>query len=452
MNTKQNGATMNCTECRENLVIYVEGLLDPETALRCRNHLEECAGCRSEHTAISRLQRQLLSKGCAADRVSIVDPVMRRIRAVPVEAERHTIMSIVMKHRWGFGFSATFAALVIIILILGNTSKIQASAVDVMAKGANVTSGITSIHIRGQLRTLPTDNFSYIDSKLDFVRVELWKQLSPELKWRVDKPGRFAVMDGQSTILFIQPDHAVKVGPSPSAFDTQWLQAMANPSGMLNYELRAAKLQGWPMTLDHKQGANGRPTSVITVDATASLPTDDYIKNKFFETSDTRREYIFDDQTGLLESARIYLKAESGERLIFELDQIDYNQPIDPAVFQPQLPANVAWEQEQQILPDNDRYAAMTPEEAARTFFEACSRDDWAEVGKFMTVSDSMKQYLGGIQVINIGNNFTSAISMINGDRFVPYEIKMKNGETKKWNLALRKDRSTNRWFIDGGI
>jgi hypothetical protein len=69
-----------------------------------------------------------------------------------------------------------------------------------------------------------------------------------------------------------------------------------------------------------------------------------------------------------------------------------------------------------------------------------------------MTVSDSVKSYLGGIEVIRIGKNFTSAISVVNGDHFVPYEIKMKDGEIKKWNLALRKDRNTNRWFVDGGI
>lgn len=136
----------------------------------------------------------------------------------------------------------------------------------------------------------------------------------------------------------------------------------------------------------------------------------------------------------------------------FGLDQIDYNQPINPEVFRPQLPANVAWEQEMQILPDNEKYASMTPEVAARAFFEACSREDWNEVGKFTTVSDSLRDYLGGIEVISIGDSFTSAISVVNSDRFVPYEIKMKDGRIKKWNLALRKDRDTNRWFIDGGI
>jgi hypothetical protein len=444
---------MNCTECRENLVAYVEGLLDPEDALRCRNHLQECEGCRAEHAAISRLQQQLVNRGRVAERISIVEPVMRRIRAVPVEAERNTIMSLVIRHRWGLGFGgATLGAILVLVLLLANTSRMQASAAEVMIKGAAAVNGITTIHIRGQLRTLPADNFSYIDSKLDFVKIELWKQFRPELKWRIDKPGRLAVMDGESTVLFVQPDHGLRTGPSPSASDTQWLHAIADLSGLLNDELRLSRLHKWPMTLDQKQGADGEPKSIITVEADAGLPANDYVKNNFFETADTRRVYTFDNQTGRLELAGIYLKAESGEKLVFELDQIEYNLPIDPKVFQPQLPQNVTWEQEMQILPDNDRYAFMSPEEAARAFFEACGREDWDEAGRFITVNGFLKNYLGGVQVIKIGKSFETALTQSGGAIFVPYQIKLKSGETKKHNVALKKDRTTDRWFVDGGI
>jgi hypothetical protein len=41
---------------------------------------------------------------------------------------------------------------------------------------------------------------------------------------------------------------------------------------------------------------------------------------------------------------------------------------MEPGVFQLQLPANVVWEKEMEILPDNAKYAATTPEVAAKTF------------------------------------------------------------------------------------
>jgi hypothetical protein len=385
--------------------------------------------------------------------VSIVEPVMRRVRAVHVEPQRNTIMSILLKHRWGLGLGATAAAVAVILVALFTAPKIQAAAFVVMARGAEAAAKLTTIHIRGQLRTAPRDNFSYINPDLDFVPVELWKQFEPDLKWRVDKPGRVAVMDGESTVLFIKPDFATKVIRSKSAFDTQWLHEMADVSQTLNNELSASKAHGWPVTLTRVQGGDGKAKSVVTVEAKSGLLAGDWLKNKFFGTADTRRVYVLDDQSELLESVEVYLHADSGDKLIFELDQIDYNQPIDPSVFHLDLPANVVWDQEMQVLPDNAKYAALTPEQAARAFFEACNREDWNEAGKFCTMTSGLKRYLsGGIEVISIGNSFSSALTAVGGPLFVPYEIKFKDGYVKKWNLALKKDAKTGRWYVDGGI
>jgi len=445
---------MNCAECRENMVACVEGLLDRVESLQCQAHLETCAACRAEYAAITRLQRQLLARGPATAEVSLVEPVMRRVHREQFKPKRETIMSTILKHRWGFGLGATATAAAVILIALLTTPKIQAAAAEVMTKGAQAVARLTSIHLRGHLRTAPADNFSAIMPDQDFTSIELWEQFEPQLKWRVEKTGRVAVMDGQSTLLFIKPDEAMKFPrPLPSAFDTQWLHEMANLSKALDSELAAIKAHGWLTTLTHEQSAAGKSKSVITIEAKSGLLAGDYLKNKFFGTADTRRVYVFDDQTELLDSVKIYVHADTGEKLIFELDQIDYNQPIDPGVFQLQLPANVSWAGQMQILPDNEKYAAMTSEQAARTLFEACGREDWTEAAKFFNpLTAQEKEGLGGLQVISIGTHFTSAISLISGAQFVPYEIKLKNGEVKKFNLSLKRDGHAHRWFVDGGI
>src|SRR5262249_51446624 len=131
--------------------------------------------------------------------------------------------------------------------------------------------------------------------------------------------------------------------------------------------------------------------------------------------------------------------------------QIDYNQPMEAAVFQIELPANVNWYQEPQRLKDNEKYASMSPEQAARAFFEACGRGDWTEAAKFFPIplNEQVRGYLEGLQVVSLGTPFTSAG---NDARFVPYEVKFKNGESKRFNLALKKDPRTSRWFVDGGF
>ena len=84
--------------------------------------------------------------------------------------------------------------------------------------------------------------------------------------------------------------------------------------------------------------------------------------------------YRFDAQSERLEAVQIYLVRGAGEVQIFDLSQIDYDQPIDPSVWQLDLPADVSWYKEPQKLPDNEKYASMTAEEAARAFFEACAK------------------------------------------------------------------------------
>ena len=119
-----------------------------------------------------------------------------------------------------------------------------------MTRGAQAVAKLTSIHLRGQLRTAPQDNFSYINADCPFYTIELWKQFEPELKWRVEKPQRVVVMDGQSTVMLIKTDDTgVKFPhPSSSAFDTDWLQRIANLSNTISNELDNARAKGWKLS------------------------------------------------------------------------------------------------------------------------------------------------------------------------------------------------------------
>ena len=146
------------------------------------------------------------------------------------------------------------------------------------------------------------------------------------------------------------------------------------------------------MKLAHEQD-NGVEKLVVTVEAKSGLSDDNYMKNKFIDTSDTRRVYRFDAETKQLEAIHIYLHEKDKDVLIFEADNIDYDQPIDPAIFSLDLPKDVIWYQEPTKLPDNEKYEKMTPKEAAAAFFEACSKENWDEVQKLwaMPVNETLK-------------------------------------------------------------
>jgi hypothetical protein len=429
----------------------------PDPSVRSQTRLQLQAQLRTERQSVESFEKLPDRNGQSVAQEPISGTAKRRARQEQNQNNTKYGKETLMRRlftRWGFGLSATAAvAAIVLVSILASPKEVQGKAAEVMTKGARALAKLSSVHFQGQMRTAPRDNFSAIMPEQEFAKIELWKQFEPDLKWRVEKPGRIAVMDGTSSVLFIKPDYAVKGPPSRSAFDTDLFHHMADLSDTLLNELSAIRAHGFPVTLTQERAADGKAKSVVTVQAKSGLADGDYLKNKFFTTADTRRVYVFDDQTELLESVKVYLSETAGENLIFELNQLEYNHPIDVGVFQLQLPDKVNWKQDMETLPDNAKYAAMTPEQAARAFLEACSREDWTEAGKFNSrLSESFKQDRGGLQLISLGKAFTAAISRINGAQFVPYEIKYKNGEVVKHNLALKKDSRTGRWFVDGGI
>ena len=94
----------------------------------------------------------------------------------------------------------------------------------------------------------------------------------------------------------------------------------------------------------------------------------------------------------------------------------------------------------------------MSARDAARAFFEACAHGDWAEVQKYwhLPVDDTFKQYLGGLELITLGD--TSASALFGTAQMIPYEIKLKSGVVKKHQLGLKKDAKTGGWYVDGGL
>jgi hypothetical protein len=101
-----------------------------------------------------------------------------------------------------------------------------------------------------------------------------------------------------------------------------------------------------------------------------------------------------------------------------------------------------------QALLDNEKYAKMTPKEAAEAFFRACAEKNWGEFLKFWPLPDDdkqteqMKEILGGLEIISIGEPFKK------GEYpgwFVPYEIKLPPMEI---NLRLSKENAAGRFIV----
>lgn len=449
---------MNCQQCQEQQVAYLEGLLEPLEAQGIESHLAECPDCRTEFDAGARLMDCLTRDGQVSTDAPLEILVMDRIiREQALQLRRFQMQKSARWIKALGGVAATIAVMTFIGFWSArpdrelSAAELKLCAAEVMAKGAEATPEITTIHIRARMRTPPHDNFGNITGN-EMVSIELWKEYGDPGKWRIEKPGRVAVMDGKSTVMLIRPSMAVKLPMATiGSFDTDWLHRIASVKSNLGDDLRSALATDGELKLvDQKDEADSGRVTVV-VDVRSKLKDGDYVKNKFLSNSDNRRVYHFDRKSGRLEGLEIHLREKDREVLIFEVSQIEYNQPIDPKVFALELPDDVVYYEEPKVLPDNEKYVRMTPQEAARAFFEACAREDWEEYMKFNTMSpnDRIKQYLGGLEIVQLGEPFQSQSY---GGWFVPYEIKLKSGGVKKHNLALRKDNPAQRFVVDGGL
>jgi len=462
---------MNCIECQENLVAHLERVLDPDQAAECQNHLAGCPACRGEQANMTELRQRLEAHGETASRVALGPAVMGRIRRQQAETPS-SVTALPGWVRWALGCAAATAAIVLAALLI--SPKTTANAADVMARGVKAAMRLTSVHLQCRVRSEPAENFLHISPKSDFTTVELWKEWEGQGRWRIEKPGRVVVMDGQSTVHFLRPlKSAIKVPAVPGTmvptaqalsvagetlperwapFDTGWLHAIADIERTLDTELHRAQAKGWPMTVTREVIAAGVTQSVVTVEASSGLPQGDYLHNKSFDTADTRRVYRFDDATARLQGVQVFLRDAGGDVLVFEVKHIAYNEVFAPEVFQLELPPGVVVGGEQpQLAGDDASHAGLTAEQAARKFFEACGREDWDEVSAFwpLPMDERFKRALGGLTIVSVGESFTSAAY---SGRYVPYEIRLKSGRVQKHNLALKQDPKSARWYWDGGL
>ncbi len=439
---------MNCQECNEQLIALTENLLDDSEAQAIREHLADCPECRAEQEATSNLQSRLIRLGESPFHADISQSVMDRISDKQVKLARR----LSFNRRIQVVAAAAIAASVLIGLAwtVFYVGPAHATAAEVLANGIEAASNLKSVYIKCRMRTLPRDNFAYIDLKHEFVDVELWEQYHP-LKWRIEKSGRVAAMDGHKTVMVIDDKYGFKLDvPAPEPFDTGWLHRLAAIRDMLSSDLTAASLPSHSITLKRIDEPTDSPHETINVQVDMNAKVGDYLKNTFLDMSDTRREYTFDRKTGRLESAKWFCRDNGKEVLVLEVVEIKYDPLIEDSQFELKIPEDIAWSAEPQRLPDNEKYEKLTPADTARAFFDACSKHDWNEAAKFFSpLNDNIKQHLGGLTVTRLGEPFQV---WPYGGWFVPYEIRLTDGTVRKWNLAVRNDNPAKRYVVDGGI
>ncbi|MBI4910265.1 MAG: hypothetical protein HY820_42000 [Acidobacteria bacterium] len=410
-----------------------------------QRHLSKCASCRDEWEAQSEVMAVLTPHQSVAASDSFQERVMKAIIQERISENR---IAPPQARRWLRWVPAAIAAAALLLAIPFFTATRQPSpGASLLAQSASAFSKVQSVHIQGRIRTVPGDNFELIGAEYDFVPIELWRQYGETARWRVQKPGRVAVMDGKSATLYIEHTNTAAAG-GPSAGFVDWLKPLLDPQGILQREIRAANSGEAQIQINQtaavkavsmKRHAKGDFTNAWTF-------------NKSIQEADHTCTYRFDPASGLLAGLAVSIQTAAGEVTVAEFDRFLYNEPMPDSLFALQIPENAIWSK-------NDggpaREASITfsgPKEAAAYFFDALGRKDWDAalvVYPHTAASEVLKRAYGGVEVIRLGEPFQSGLYR---GWFVPYELRMPNGRIKKWNIAVRNDNPQHRWVMDGGF
>ncbi len=307
---------------------------------------------------------------------------------------------------------------------------------------------------------------------------EVWPQIAPLLEGAMEKLGR---EDHDALVLrFFENKNFAEVGAALGASEdaakmrvNRALDKLRKFFGQRGVDSTAAaiaetisvnSIQAAPVALAKAATAAG-----LAKGAASSLSTLTLIKGALKIMAWTKAK------TAIVAGAVVILAAGTATPVVVHI------------VHQKQAAASVFTSKTELSDSDNANYqqqTGTTPAQVAQAFFDACSQTNWTEAGKYWpsdpgvknavpSLPDELKKAYGGMEVISLGKPFKARISVaalialqpnlrsqfkpnqkdFQGPQvFVPYEIRLKDGSTKKWQLSIRCDNPEHRWYFDGGM
>jgi hypothetical protein len=353
---------MNCAECRDNLVAYVEGLLDGEVGGEVERHLKDCPACRAEAAEVTRLRDRLRANGRALAGGSLQAAVMARVAGERTIRLRRAAM----RKRYGkVGLSVLAAAAVMGVVVLWSTMwSGTGGAAYAIEQTIEANRRLRSIHIRvepsgqglSEAWVELDDNGQLLQLRADFPQTEDGPKVTV---WRAEKAEVW--FKAKNVVAVLREKDVLAHFPGMlQAFDPIYLMESLD---------RAERAGEVTIETDEPSGAEQRIRLIET-------PHDG---------SGWREVYWIDPRTKLLQEKERYHLEGDEYRLVSRCEYLEYNQPIDPAVFRLDVPDDVIRVDQttQEVgLAKGDLTDEQVSVEVVRQFFEALIADDYDKAGK----------------------------------------------------------------------
>lgn len=343
---------------------------------------------------------------------------------------------------------AAAAAVLLTLFVINPAEMYRANAAGRMLDNAAEIFGSTpSFGMTIEVRTLPQENFSYIDADAKFVKHCLTVEPSTG-RWRLAKPKHVAVSDGNDVRVY-NPETALgTIFPAGSMGVIEDFAQMLDPYMML--------LQEETRVRDNKNYSCQKVVAGDVITLTVNAPaegdfTNAYLRNTTISQSDTRRAYRFDRESGRLLEMQIDLWRDKKAVTILRITDIAYGKPVDAAAFA--VPAGIEWLDKRVSSPADgeSQFVGITPEQAVEKMFAAMRAWDEGVLKEVLAYYhlDALKRTYYGCRLIAHKQHFRSGIY---GGVFVPCRILFADGRKEDIVVAVRNDNERGAWLADGGI
>ncbi len=455
---------MNCAECKELLVVHLEGLLEGSQEQAVQEHLGTCEMCRAELTGLQTLQQRLVSNGKALAQRDLADNVMNqiireqnvRLKAAEQASAGLRIRRLIMKSPIT---KLAVAAAVVVVAIVSLQFLGSGPAAYALEQTINANHSVRYLHIKSffdsQHENEPGREFWIAcdeTGQVQSVRFQIPEWANPDdgEKWLVWNQGIAKIWFHRKNSYLICRDEKVQ----------KWvLDLLQSSDPRTTVERLSREAAAGNLTLDVNQPTG--KSQPITVTAT-------YVWDG---KSPSRREVLTIDPATKLVTAIAYYHRSADGQFLYDgrQENHDYNVEIASEMFvlDDEVPAGVM--RVDQVVQDVGLpQGNMTDEEAAvatvREFWEAIKVRDYEKAGMMFggIPAEKVKEWFGGmnvVRIVSIGEP-TPHPSPGVGGFVVPCKVELQNADGSTFvrefpRIAVRpvdREQQADRWNIHGGI
>jgi hypothetical protein len=449
---------MNCSECKQILFNYVEGLLDESQKRAVESHLQDCPVCKAEAGQLTSLRNRLLKNGKALAQSDIENKVMDRIlreqslklRKVSKLDKQFQLWRIIMKSRIT---KLATAAVIIVIAALSITLMEEATpSVYALTHTIEANHSVRYLHVKDFTAGADEPKEFWVECD-EFGAVKCARLHIPE--WESPEDGaKIAVWkENQADVWFKKKNFFARLRDNLVA--DRMLKMVKESDPKLAVERLYEQQRQGNVAVDINEPPSKTEPIVVTATYLGGSP------------KPRRRLVLFVDQaTKLVTAIESYHLRDGEYRYLGAQEYYDYNQLIDPEMFslEDEIPSDVtvidqvAQEVGLSQGTVSDEEIAV---EVARQFFEALIAEDYASAGKLLLgmPAEFLKKRFGSmrfLRIVSVGPAGPHPIPETQG-LVVPCTVEVeKDGQISEWKLERLGVRQVygqpDRWTIFGGI